>query len=198
MNWRGLLFYTALLLTLTTQHLPAPVLEEEKPTATPSKPKAAKQKESLGGASEAGQKSTRGFDGTWSGSWSGTFQGESVQKRATLVIRGGNTAEVTDEITSTLGPNQQVWGNLPEPYNAIRTLTRKWKSVSSDLSVNGSNLRVRWPGGQLLDWSPKTIPYNVIEPISKYAPAISVYTLKGNQLTREFDSNGGVVYNRMK
>jgi hypothetical protein len=180
------------------QRLPAPIAEEESATATPAKPKPKPPKDKDGTLVDDSSRKSRGFDGTWAAIWSGTVKTVLCSRKIGMVISGRNNAECAEEFTSTLPPEQKVWGGIPEPYNATRTLYRKWKCKSADLSLDGSNLRVRWPEGQLIDWNPKAIPYNVMQTISKYEPHISVYTLKGDQLTRDFDSNGGMIYNRVK
>jgi hypothetical protein len=187
----------ALVLLLVTAHrLPAPILEEEKPAATPAKPKAIKHQEPSA-SSDTSHKSGRGFDGTWTGGSSVKDTGASGTLKFTLVIKG-KSAENTQDYTVTLAATQPSWtGNL-EPYNTVRSLYRKWSWSSTDLTVDGSNLRIRWPAARLVDWSPKTIPLNIIQSVSNQPAKVSVYTLKGDQLTRDFDSQGGITYNRAR
>jgi hypothetical protein len=50
--------------------------------------------------------------------------------------------------------------------------------------VNGSKLTIRWPGTRIVDWSPKSIPPNVIQPWLD-EPIVVTYTLKGDQLVTD-------------
>ena len=177
-----------------TRRLPAPIIDESTPV--PSKSTSAhKTAEST---PPAASRSAQQFDGTWKGPYSQTYSGESLASQNVLVIEAGArraSLEVTLTRTST-----DHWKDVPTEYSTT-PLTFRWRFVSRDLKLDGSNLRIRWEAPQLIDWSPKAFSPAQIEEIKKTAAKnkkISIYTLRGNQLTREFDSQGGATYTRVK
>jgi len=198
MNRPAALFFAVVILLAATHRLPAPIQEiPESPTLIQKhspEPKLVRSRQ----ASDSSSDPVRRFDGAWSGSrtTNGAHHTDVVQNL--LKIRGGDrTASITSTVTQTLVPGQ-VWGNVPEAYQTTSPIVLKYVYSSNDLRVDGSNLRIRWPAVPLADWSPKTIPAAVIQPIATGRASMSVYTLHGNELTREFDSNGGVTYKRAK
>jgi hypothetical protein len=126
-----------------------------------------------------------------------TSQHTSAYQILMIIRESARVASATTTLTQTLVPGQ-IWSNLPENYRAISPIVFKYAQSSNDLRVDGSNLRIRWAASELVDWSPKTIPFTVMQPLAAVPARISVYTLHINQLTREFDSNGGVTYTRVK
>jgi hypothetical protein len=100
-------------------------------------------------------------------------------------------------VTSTL-TGGEYWSNLPEEYNTVSPFSFKCVWSSTDLTIKGANLRIRWPAGQTLDWNPKTIPFSAIQPLTVTAPSMSVFTLHGDQLTREFDRPGSATFQRLR
>lgn len=111
----------------------------------------------------------------------------------TLVIKNGNIAERIAESTGTLAPGKK-WPDLTEPYNSISPLYTKWTKKSTDLKLEGSNLRIQWPADTLTDWAPKTIPYGVL---SKLKPSSVVYILNGDQLIAT-DGKTSTTYTRAR
>jgi len=65
------------------------------------------------------------------------------------------------------------------------------------LNEQGTSLTIQWSPGQLADWTPKAIPNAIIDSYGAPTAETSVYTLKGDELTRVNDPNG-VVYRRAK
>jgi hypothetical protein len=114
----------------------------------------------------------------------------------TLVVQEKN-ATLTAIVTSTL-TGGEYWTNLPEEYNTISPFSFKCVWSSTDLTVEGANLRIRWPAGQTLDWNPKTLPFSAIQPLATAAPGMSVFTLHGDQLTREFDRPGSATFQLLR
>jgi hypothetical protein len=108
------------------------------------------------------------------------------------------SASLTEIITNALTRADGYWNNIPAPYNTVSPFDMKYLWSTTDLSIDGANLRVRWPAGKLMDWNPKTIPFNVIQPLAAAPPAASVFTLHGDQLTRELDTPGRVTFQRVR
>jgi hypothetical protein len=108
------------------------------------------------------------------------------------------SASLTEIITNALTRADGYWSNIAAPYNTVSPFDTKYLWSTTDLSIDGANLRVRWPAGKLMDWNPKTIPFNVIQPLAVAPPAASVFTLHGDQLTRELDTPGRVTFQRVR
>ena len=183
-------------LMITSHRLPAPIREEATPTQIPiPKPKTVPERSKPKTAEDRSNQ----FDGTWKGTLSESDSLGTKTKKYVLVIRNGARSASVEEIVT--GTPTTFWNDLPTEYSKS-PLTFKWKWVSTDLKLDGSNLRVRWEPVQLIDWSPKGLPPATIakakEQTAVTSNRISVYTLRGDQLTREFDSKGGATYNRVK
>ena len=131
------------------------------------------------------------FDGTWLATDNKNNQdAQQVISRAfTLVIKEGKAIKTLDTSNAS-APEKPFYGNIYE-------LHRKWTYNSLDLNEQGASLTIQWSPGQLADWTPKTIPNAIIDSYGAPAPETSVYTLKGDELTRVNDPNG-VVYRRAK
>jgi hypothetical protein len=166
----------ATLLIISAHRLPAPISEEKtSPPEAPSKP--AKHK-----ASDSADSSSirlRRLDGTWRATASSKNQAGTFNHTFTVIIRNG-TADLTVESTSTLAPGKK-WSDLPAPYNSISPIYRKSVDKSTELKAEGSNTRIRWPGGRIIDWAPKTIPVGLFKS-SFVQPASTLYILSGQQL----------------
>ena len=168
------------LLLILVHRLPAPISEAVAPTPTeaPAKSKAAPARHKASESSE-GNSASR-FEGTWRATGSSRDQaGSTVNRTATIVIKNG-VAEFTSEATATLDPGK-TWSDLPEPYNSSSPIYKKWTDKSTDLKPEGSNLKIRWPGGRLTDWAPKTIPFGLFKNPNGQ-PATGLYILSGQQL----------------
>ena len=157
-------------LLITTQRLPAPIAEEPTPAPAPrAKATAARTRSD----ESSGVSSLDRFNGTWKWSGSGTGKnGNFTQFTYLLVIRNGNSAVLTIDTTGTLGQNA-TWTNLPAPYNAQSPLHLRVTKRSSDLRPEGSNLRINWPAAEVNDWSPKSIPKNIL--LRNNTPASALY-----------------------
>lgn len=107
------------------------------------------------------------------------------------------SVSVTQLVTETLLEGGS-WTNLPEEYNAVPSFSFKNAWSSTDLSIDGPNLRIRWPAGQTLDWNPKTMPFSAIQTLAVAAPGSSVFSLHGDQLTRELDKPGTPSFQRVR
>ena len=195
-----LIFY---LLAATAHRLPAPIVEtEENPTPAPEQPEALKRKHSARSTSSSeesrpkvaktkpaaapvSQGPTR-FDGTWKGTKTKKSPGSSgnyvLSRSYTLIIKDGKTADLITE--STLTPPR----GAAEYY--------KGSNHSDNLTAAGSDLIIRFSGGRLIDWKPKTVPrdqaQNFME--SETGQGTSVFTLKGDELV----GGGGAVYHRAR
>ena len=72
---------------------------------------------------------------------------------------------------------------FPAPYNAISPITTTTKARSNNLKLEGSNLRVFWPGYSLIDWSPKSIPRKYFEASANFTkPYEILYILRGDEM----------------
>lgn len=187
--------FTAVLLLVMTQRAPAPIYEESSSTPVPrvSAHKPATQQS----ASTKPASGTEKFVGTWQGNASQRNDKVSFVFENIMTIQNrGKSASL--ELTQT-GTPLTHWTDMPEGYTTSPIIT-KWRTDSNDLTLDGSNLRIRWAPWKLVDWSPKVFSSAQIDTLKNAANLrqMSVYTLRGNQLTREFDSQGGVVYNRIK
>jgi hypothetical protein len=194
MNARRLLI-AAVTIFLWVDRLPAPILE---PEGTPAPAAAPKAPRSQSASADTNRDSLRKFDGTWKGPFSQTYSTETQVSQNVLVIQdGGQRASLEGTLVRT---PIKGWNDMPTEYSTT-ALTFRWRFVSKDLKLDGSNLRIRWEAPQLIDWSPKAFSPAQIEELKRKAAKesrVSVYTLRGNQLTREFDTQGGAIYTRVK
>ena len=170
--------YGSILLIIFAHRLPAPISEEQpSPIGEQSKPKSAPARHRSSDSSDSS--SIRRFEGTWRVSGSRKNQTGSFTQTATFIIRNG-TADFIAERTATLAPGKK-WSDFPAPYNSISPIYQKWVNKATDFKSEGSNIRVGFQGGRLVDWAPKTIPIglfkNVIGP-----PTSSLCILSGQQL----------------
>jgi len=193
-SFRFLVLLTVLLV-LTTHRAPAPIHEQATPTPVPrtARPKPATQES----ASTKALSATEKFVGSWKGNFSQSNAQESGTSENLLIIQsGGKSASLECNWTRT---PVVPWSDMPEEYSTTPLIT-KWRAGSTDLKLDGSNLRIRWGPWQLIDWSPKVLSAAQIDALKNSAnlARMSVYTLKGNQLTREFDSQGGTTYTRVR
>jgi hypothetical protein len=135
--------------------------------------------------------SKRPFDGTWLATQSKVNpQGQQMISRTfTLIIKDGKATKTLD--TSNASSPEKPF------YASIYELQRRWNYSSIECTEQGTSLTIQWSGGQLADWSPKSIPNPVIEGFGAPIAETSVYKLKGDELTRINDPNG-VIYHRAK
>ena len=184
----------AALLMSVSHRLPAPIREETTPTQTPiPKPKTVPERPK---PKIIDNRSTQ-FDGIWKGTYSKKM-GSSVTSTShnILVMRNGARGASFEGTTTLL--TGTFWPDVPIEYSKS-PFTLKMRSVSTDLKLDGSNLRIRWEPRQVIDWSPKMLSTAQVEKVKNAAESANeIYTLRGDQLTREFDSNGGVTYTRTK
>jgi hypothetical protein len=131
------------------------------------------------------------FDGTWLATQSKVNpQGQQMISRTfTLIVKDGKATKTLDT-TNASSPDKPF-------YASIYELQRRWTYSSIDCTEQGTSLTIQWSPGQLADWAPKTIPNPVVEGFGAPIAEISVYKLKGDELTRINDPNG-VVYRRAK
>jgi hypothetical protein len=179
-------------LWLTVENSPAPIIESPATTPAPRKPK----QKAPPVKSVTPSISSAPFSGTWTATVSTHTEESTTVTQMTLIIQGKNAA-LTAIITNTL-TGGEYWNNLPEEYNTVSPFSFKCVWSSTDLTVEGANLRIRWPAGQTLDWNPKTMPFSAIQPLTVTAPSMSVFTLHGDQLTREFDKPGSATFQRLR
>lgn len=133
---------------------------------------------------------TRRFDGTWLATRSkSNADGDQINQIFTLVIKDGKAVKTLDT-TNISGADRPF-------YESARELHRKWTYNSNDCTATGSALTIQWPAGQLADWSPKAIPSDVIQSYGNPNAETSLYTLKGDELTRVNDPSG-VTYHRAR
>lgn len=187
---RSLLVFVALWLTIANS--PAPIIESPATTPAQTKPKQKTPRvKSVTPSSPSAQ-----FSGTWAATVSTRTEESMTVTQLTLIIQGKNAA-LTAIVTNTL-TGGEYWITLPEEYNTISPFSYKCVWSSTDLTVEGANLRIRWPAGQTLDWNPKTMPFSAIQSMATAAPGMSVFTLHGDQLTREFDRPGAPTFQRLR
>jgi len=100
----------------------------------------------------------------------------------TLIIKNGKTADLIAERTFTPSPG-------PAEYY-------KGSNHSDNLTAAGSDLIIRFSGGRLIDWKPKTVPRDQAQSFmeSETGQGSTVFTLKGDQLV----AGGGTVYHRAR
>jgi hypothetical protein len=132
----------------------------------------------------------RKFDGTWLATQNKTNpDGQQLSRTFTMIIKEGKATKTLD-FTNASTPEKPFYSNVYE-------LRRRWTYNSSDCTEQGSSLTIQWSAGQLADWTPKTVPTTLIESYGTPGAETSVYTLKGDELTRINDPNG-VTYKRAK
>ena len=184
----------ATLLIISAHRLPAPISEESPaPTEAPSKPKSAPAKHKSSGSSDSS--SIRRFDGTWRAtSSSKNKSGNTFSTTKTLIIKGG-TAVYTGELTSTLASGKR-WSDLPVPYNSVSPIYKKLTEKATDVKAEGSNIKIRWPGFRLTDWTPKTIPSFLFKN-TVGQPTESLCVLSGEQLVAT-DGKHTLTYTRVR
>jgi hypothetical protein len=184
----------ATLLIISAHRLPAPI-EEEKPTPTeaPSQPKSASAKHKSTASSDSS--SIRRFDGTWRATFSTKNKfGSTLSNTKTLIIKDG-TAVYIWESTATLASGKR-WSDLPAPYNSVSPIHKKCTDKATEVKAEGSNIRLRWPGWRLTDWTPKTIPFGVFKNVVGQ-PNSGLCILSGQQLIAT-SGKGGVTYTRVR
>jgi hypothetical protein len=181
-----------LLLWLSIEPAPAPIIETPASPA-PARPKA----KSPSVRSEAQATTASKFVGTWTTTVTTRSEKTIITRQVTMVIQE-KSASLTEIVTNALATADGSWNNIPEPYNTVSPFDIKYLWSTTDLSIDGANLRVRWPAGQMMDWNPKTLPFTVIQPLAVAPPAASVFTLHGDQLTRELDRPGCPTFYRVR
>ena len=184
----------ATLLIIFAHRLPAPILEEKpSPTEAPSKPKSAPAKHKSRDSSDSS--SITRFDGTWRATFSTKNKfGSTFSNTKTLIIKDG-TAVYILESTGTLASGKR-WSDLPAPYNSVSPIYKKCTDKATDVKAEGSNIRLRWPGWRLTDWTPKTIPFGVFKNVVGQ-PNSGLCILSGQQLIAT-SGKGGVTYTRVR
>jgi hypothetical protein len=131
----------------------------------------------------------RRFEGTWLATRSKVNpEGEQISQMFTIVIKNGKATKTLDA-TNNSPPDKPL-------YESGHELHRKWTYSSTDFEAQGSSLTVQWSAGQLSDWTPE-IPSDVVQNYGNPSSETSVYTLKGDELTRINDPNG-ISYRRVK
>jgi hypothetical protein len=200
MKRRLALFLGVTLFFVWTHRLPGPIVEEQPSPSVASEQKKAKSTKAAAATPEpnAGSKSIQRFIGTWKGYSSKDSSSATHRRENVLIIEdGGHRASL--ERTATLTPTDH-WKDVPKEYSKNPAIL-KWRCVSTDLKLDGSNLTIRWEPFQLVEWSREMVSTELIQKLKTKegtGKTVSVYTLHGNQLTREFDPKGGVTYTRAK
>jgi hypothetical protein len=166
------------ILLLSSAHWSPAQTVEKKPSPTEARSAPAKDKSS----DSSGSSSSTRFDGTWrvAGSWKDRV-GNTFNETRTIIIKNG-VANLTSEMTSTLAPGSK-WNDVPAPYNSSSPLHTKRTNKSSDLKMEGSNLKVHWQGSRLTDWAPKTIPNGALKDTFKDGmPSTVLFVLNEDHL----------------
>jgi hypothetical protein len=164
-----------------------PVRRQTPSSAQVAKPRASKSRPSE--TSDVDANPPRRFDGTWLATRSKvTPEGEQVSQIFTIVVKNEKATKTLDA-TNTSAPDKPL-------YESAHELHRKWTYSSTDFAAQGSSLTVQWSAGQLSDWTPG-IPNDVVQNYGNPNSETSVYTLKGDELTRVNDPNG-ITYRRVK
>jgi hypothetical protein len=101
----------------------------------------------------------------------------------------------TLESTGTLASGKK-WSDLPAPYNSFSPIYKKCTDKATGVKTEGSNIRLRWPGWRLTDWTPKTIPFGVFKNVVGQ-PNSGLCILSGQQLIAT-SGKGGVTYTRIR
>ena len=169
---------------------PARPVRRQTPSAQVAKPRPPKPGPSATSApSDFDAKPARRFDGTWLATRSKVSpEGEQISQIFTIVIRNGKATKTLDA-TNASTPDKPL-------YESTHELHRKWTYSSTDFGAEGSSLTVQWSAGQLSDWTPG-VPSDVVQNYGNPSSETSVYTLKGDELTRINDPNG-ITYRRVK
>jgi hypothetical protein len=155
------------------------------PSTTRQKPKSSVKSVS----SDPDVNLARRFDGTWLATRSKVSpEGEQVSQIFTIIVKNEKATKTLDA-TNTSTPDKPL-------YESAHELHRKWTYSSTDFAAQGSSLTVQWSAGQLSDWTPG-IPSDVVQNYGNPNSETSVYTLKGDELTRINDPNG-ITYRRVK
>jgi hypothetical protein len=186
------IFAAFLVLGSTIGNSPAPIVESPASTPAPArpKPKTAKAQNSKPPSV------TPGFAGVWSATVTKRGEQSTSTSQLTLIVQQ-KTASLTGIVTNTL-TSGEYWSNVAEDYNTVPQFSLKYAWASTDLVIEGTTLRIRWPAGQTLDWNPKTVPFSALQAVAVAAPLVTVFTLHGGQLTREFDRPGCPTFYRVK
>jgi hypothetical protein len=192
------LFLSVPLLLITAHRLPAPIVEEEKPTPAPkgsTEPKS-KPAKSQGAEALSGSSSARRFDGTWKGTFVNKTAEADYNESYTLIIRDGKTADSAREATWVLH-SPRGWSDLPEAYRHLSPLSCKTANHSDHLVADASDLMIRFSGPpRLIDWVPKTLPLGEVQKLAgmdKSTNLTIALTLNGDELVL-----GKVVFHRVK
>jgi hypothetical protein len=209
------------MLLFSAHRLPAPIVEEEKPTPAPEQSEAPKPKTKRPTKSAAtseehtpAKAETRAKPASQS-----TSQGPARStpgKQKSVEASGSNSARRFDGIW------QGSWqGSYTKNYivNAKYTLTVRGKSAeliadrtfsflnrpssrvrikatnhSDDAVAHGSDLAIQWRGYQVVDWEPKTFTRKDAEEMAGVGNKPTVFTLNGDELV----TAGGTIYHRVK
>lgn len=184
----------ATLLLITAHRLPAPISEEKTPPPeAPSKPDSAPAKHRSRNSPDSSP--IKRFEGTWRTTKSLKNKSGTLNRTVIVIIKD-STVHLTGEVTSILIPGKK-WNDLPAPYNSMSPIDRKWSSTATGIRMDGSNLRVQWPTIGLTDWSPKTIPLNLVQG-KVTQPSTSIYILSGEQLIVTSGTGGSATYTRVR
>src|SRR6266480_2099527 len=124
---------------LFIQEAPAPIQEEPISTPQPERSAPGKQRS----VEVSGSNSASRFDGIWQGSRTGNSTGGNYIEKFTLTVRG-KSAELTGDLTRT----------VLKPFSRIHI---KVTNHSDHVVADGSDLIIRWRGGRVVDWEPKTL-----------------------------------------
>jgi hypothetical protein len=172
----------------TATPVPAQPVRRQTPSATQvAKPRASKSRPS--GTSDVDANPAQRFDGTWLATRSKvTPEGEQISQIFTIIVKNEKATKTLDA-TNTSAPDKPL-------YESAHELHRKWTYSSTDFAAQGSSLTVQWSAGQLSDWTPG-IPNDLVQNYGNPNSETSVYTLKGDELTRINDPNG-ITYRRVK
>jgi hypothetical protein len=105
---------------------------------------------------------------------------------------------------ATLALSAGTWRDLPSPLN-VSPISMKMITHSVEFKASGSDVRIRWAPWQLTDWSPESIPLDYRQKFTKQAikdpkasPNMTLFTLRGDELTLESNPAGKVIYKRTK
>lgn len=185
------------LLLISAHRLPAPISEAPTtPSPAPAKPRVKPaRKAPVADKPHVTSKDTKPnrahqFDGVW----------QTVPRAGssyTLVIKNDNSATLRVELTFTLSGGNRYWQDLPEQYGSAHELRNTYSFDSRESHATDSTIVVHWNPAKLVDWSPRTIPNEVM---LRIAPDLfkrerrEGFTLTGAQLI----SSDGFSYNRVR
>jgi len=190
----------AALLLVAAHRLPAPISEIPEPTATPEvKPKPARDVKAEGRPNvesrDAKSNPAHSFNGVWEGSSDITTEAGNSLGRYTLVITNSERAALTVHVTATL-KDRSWWVNLPKRYESVPQLQHTISWNSRELHATDSTVTIQWNAPQLVDWDPKTIPYDVyLKNVNNFKIENVVFTLSGSELSW---STQHVVFHRVR